>query len=60
MEIIRYTYNVPDEKLETIANMLKNVFLPVMKTDLEKAPYHIGNQDAVGNRAILSTAIYPR
>lgn len=58
MEIIRYTYNVPDEKLETIANMLKNVFLPVMKTDLEKAPYHIGNQDAVGNRAILATAIY--
>lgn len=58
MEIIRYTYNVPAEKLEAIANMLRNVFLPVMKSDLEKAAYHIGNQDAVGNRAILATAVY--
>ena len=58
MEIVRYTYNVPAEKLEAIANMLRNVFLPVMKSDLEKAAYHIGNQDAVGNRAILATAVY--
>lgn len=58
MEIIRYTYTVSDSKLKAIDNMLKNVFLPVIKGDLSLAPYHIGNQDAVGNRALLAAAVY--
>lgn len=58
MEILRYTYTVPQEKLSAINTMLTDIFLPVMVTDLEKSPYHIGNQDAVGNRAIMALAVY--
>lgn len=58
MEIIRYTFDVPASKLETIAAMLKNVFLPVINKDLEQNPYHLGNQDAVGNRARMAAAVY--
>lgn len=58
MELLRYTYDVPEKTLASFESMIRNIFVPVMKRDLEKQPYHIGNQDAVGNRGMMAAAIY--
>lgn len=58
MEILCYTYDVPQDKLDSIKKMLREKFIPHMTGDLSKAPYHIGNQDAVGCRGIMACGIF--
>ena len=58
MEILCYTYDVPQNKLDSIKKMLREKFIPHMTGDLSKSPYHIGNQDAVGCRGIMACGIF--